>query len=283
MLNTNILDSVIRYFFLQRVLKNAISNKETKIVLEKERAAFLALGSAHSLSLTTEDHVNLEAIYIPGSGKKVVFICSGGLESYEKHSYPIAKAYWDEGFHVLVFNYRGFGNNKGEPTVEGLIKDARAAYLFLEQEKGFSKDDIIGHGYSLGGGVVAQLAEKYGFKIVIDRSFTRFSDIIENYMKKKKRSWLSRVLAKKMIKACFPLDTLAQLKKLKSPVFIFRGIYDLSMSDKNIFELKETIRQKPFVFVEAPVGHFHDEKPVWLEEKSDSLAARKAWLEFVNS
>lgn len=61
------------------------------------------------------------------------------------------------GANVLTIDYRGFGDSGGNPTEEGLGRDARAAWNWLLDE-GAKPSDIILMGQSLGTGVAALLA-----------------------------------------------------------------------------------------------------------------------------
>lgn len=284
----NFIRSVLKSIFLPIVVEKAISNQETKKVSEEDRALFHAMPSAEPQLIKTADGHNLEAIFVPSqikNARQAVFICSGGLESHEMHSYPIAKAYYDLGFNVIVFNYRGFGNSSGFPTEEGLIEDAETIYRFLIREKGFHSYEIVGHGYSLGGGIVSQIALSQGIDIVLDRTFITFPDVVHHYMLKKRVNRLLRVLGKFVAESCFPLNTLKRLEKCRSRVFIFRGKRDICMSHHDVHQLKKMIeghiRPELFTFIEGNVGHFHDEGPIWMDPEAGILEAREQWIDFL--
>jgi uncharacterized protein len=62
------------------------------------------------------------------------------------------------GFDVLLFDYRGYGGNPGSPSSDGLVRDARAALAYLEDDRMVPADRILYFGESLGAGVVTALA-----------------------------------------------------------------------------------------------------------------------------
>jgi fermentation-respiration switch protein FrsA (DUF1100 family) len=62
---------------------------------------------------------------------------------------------------VLLFDYRGYGGNRGRPTEAGLARDARAALRFLEAEAGLPPERILYYGESLGAAVVTELAAEH--------------------------------------------------------------------------------------------------------------------------
>lgn len=64
---------------------------------------------------------------------------------------PLARALTDRGLSVLLFDYRGYGDNPGKPSEEGLTYDARAALDLID-------GPVIYFGESLGAAVAAELA-----------------------------------------------------------------------------------------------------------------------------
>ncbi|MEU0884871.1 alpha/beta fold hydrolase [Lentzea sp. NPDC005914] len=64
---------------------------------------------------------------------------------------PLARELTDRGLSVLLFDYRGYGGNPGEPSEEGLTYDARAALDLVD-------GPVIYFGESLGAAVAVELA-----------------------------------------------------------------------------------------------------------------------------
>jgi fermentation-respiration switch protein FrsA (DUF1100 family) len=62
------------------------------------------------------------------------------------------------GAEVLIFDYRGYAENAGSPSEDGLALDARAAWDYATQELDIPPDRIVVFGESLGGGVAVELA-----------------------------------------------------------------------------------------------------------------------------
>jgi hypothetical protein len=67
---------------------------------------------------------------------------------------------WNLGYNVLAFDYRGFGENRGSPTEQGLYADAAAAYGYLTDKRGVPATRIILAGRSLGSAVAVELATR---------------------------------------------------------------------------------------------------------------------------
>ncbi len=62
------------------------------------------------------------------------------------------------GVDVFMTDYRGFGDNPGDPSATGLAMDARAAWKYLTEKRGIDPQQIVVFGESLGSGVGVRLA-----------------------------------------------------------------------------------------------------------------------------
>lgn len=61
------------------------------------------------------------------------------------------------GFHVLIFDYRGYGDSSGSPSETGIAADAREIWKFAHEELNFRDEQIVLFGESLGGAVALSL------------------------------------------------------------------------------------------------------------------------------
>jgi pimeloyl-ACP methyl ester carboxylesterase len=61
------------------------------------------------------------------------------------------------GFHVLIFDYRGYGDSSGSPSETGIAADAREIWKFAHDELSFRDEQIVLFGESLGGAVALSL------------------------------------------------------------------------------------------------------------------------------
>lgn len=62
------------------------------------------------------------------------------------------------GFHVVTFDYRGFGDSTGSPSEEGLVQDSISVFKWLRQRAADAPIYIWGH--SLGSAVATQTANR---------------------------------------------------------------------------------------------------------------------------
>ena len=89
----------------------------------------------------------------------------------------VGQALADQGFTVLLVDYRGYGGNPGSPSESGLLKDAEVAVAYL-RDAGFGPERTIYVGESIGTGVAVQLAVTHPPAAVLLRSpYTSLADV----------------------------------------------------------------------------------------------------------
>jgi uncharacterized protein len=125
--------------------------------------AVAVLGGARELTLRTADGLALGAWFVApaGPGRGMAVLVAAGNAGNRSLRAPLAAALAREGLSVLLFDYRGYGGNRGRPTEAGLARDVRAALGFLREEVGIPRDRILYYGESLGAAVVAELAAEH--------------------------------------------------------------------------------------------------------------------------
>lgn len=99
---------------------------------------------------------------------------NGGNISY---GLPLCRVWLEEGFNVMAYDYRGYGQSSGRPSEQGTYEDVTQFYQWL-LSRGFDPKRIIAVGESLGGAVATDLATRKTLGgLVIQNSFTRITDI----------------------------------------------------------------------------------------------------------
>lgn len=121
------------------------------------------LEGAQEVSLETGDGLRLGAWFVlpPGPPPTAGVLVANGNAGNRSMRASLARVLTEQGFAVLLFDYRGFGGNPGRPTEDGLALDARAAYDYLVDEAGLPPDRLLYFGESLGAAVVAELATEH--------------------------------------------------------------------------------------------------------------------------
>ncbi len=135
------------------------------------------LPGARDVTLTTSDGLRLGAWFVPALGtERATVLVAPGNGGDRSLRAPLAAALRERGLSVLLFDYRGYGGNPGDPTEEGLALDVRAARDYLDGDR------LIYFGESLGGGVVTELATEHPPDALVLRSpFTELSAVAQEH------------------------------------------------------------------------------------------------------
>ncbi len=107
--------------------------------------------------ITNGNGLKLRGWYVPakknsvdaGQDARTILICMGNTGNVSM-MLPYAKIFHDGGFHVLMFDYQGFGASEGDATCLSLYSDVGAAFDWLVNERKCKPEDIGVFGVSLG-------------------------------------------------------------------------------------------------------------------------------------
>lgn len=130
------------------------------------------------VTLDTSDDLELTAWYVPARAEcgLTVLVAPGNGGNRLGRS-ELMQNLHERGFGVLQLEYRGYADNPGRPTEDGLRRDAQAAYAFLTETEGLAPEDLVYFGESLGSAVVADLAAEHPPAAILLRSpFSSLAD-----------------------------------------------------------------------------------------------------------
>jgi fermentation-respiration switch protein FrsA (DUF1100 family) len=139
------------------------------------------------LELETEDGETIVGWYLPAEPglldrPQVVLYCHGNGGNIGGRI-PVLEGLRSLGLAVLIFDYRGYGESSGRPTVTGTRLDVITAWRYLVDERGYAPEDIVLWGRSLGGAVAIDQAARLSeagmapAALVVESSFTSTVDI----------------------------------------------------------------------------------------------------------
>jgi fermentation-respiration switch protein FrsA (DUF1100 family) len=140
----------------------------------------VGLQQVENVTFRTTDGVTLNGWFLPAPQTPppfsvIVFNGNAGNRAYRA---PLAAALRRNGMAVLLFDYRGFGENGGIPGESGLALDARAARDYLRQRPDVDANRLAYLGESLGAAVAIELATEHPPAALILRSpFTSMMDV----------------------------------------------------------------------------------------------------------
>jgi uncharacterized protein len=122
----------------------------------------------------------------------------------------------DEGFDVLVFDYRGYGRSTGTPGEQGTYSDARAARAALLAQPGVDGSRVFYLGESLGGAVALSLALECPPKgLVLQSTFTSVRAMARLHYP---------ILPTALVPDAYP--SLKLIRRLDAPLLVVHGARD---------------------------------------------------------
>jgi hypothetical protein len=81
-----------------------------------------------------------------------------------------------DGTGLVALSYRGYAGSSGQPSEQGLLLDAAAAYAFTAAR--YKTDQIVAWGFSLGTGVAVALAADHPVgKLILEAPYTSTADV----------------------------------------------------------------------------------------------------------
>jgi uncharacterized protein len=125
------------------------------------------------VSIQSTDGLELAGWWVPGNdpSRAVVLVPGIAGDKADRHVVKTAPVYAGAGYGVLMIDLRAQGGSEGERVTMGYeeVRDVRGALSWLK-ERGFSPDEIVLHGFSLGGATVLRAAPESGVAAVVEES-----------------------------------------------------------------------------------------------------------------
>ena len=126
------------------------------------------------------------------------------------------------GCRLFVFDYRGYGQNHGEPTELGTYLDAAAALACLHQREEIDPLRIVFYGFSLGTGIAVELAlHEPNAGLVLRAPYTSVRDMI---LERAPRLRTPLALAPWLPRTRY--DSAAKIPHLPVPLLVMHGDED---------------------------------------------------------
>lgn len=167
------------------------------------------------ITLFTQDHLTLQSWYKPAKTHQPTLLYLHGNAGNIGNRMTIVRPLLQQGYGVLLLEYRGYGGNPGQPTEQGLYQDARAALDFLHTQN-ISPEHIILFGESLGTGVATQIAtETQVCAIILQTPYTTLTNVAHFHY-----PWL------KFIRPWDKFNSLNKIQSIQAPLLVLHGTAD---------------------------------------------------------
>ncbi len=191
----------------------------------------------HSIRLETDDGLTLNGWHMLAEGRSAAdsaaieqrvsakgplvlfFSGNGGNRAYR---IPESGVLTSAGADVFLFDYRGYGDNPGDPSEQALADDAHAVWRYATLERHVSQERIILYGESLGGAVATRLAAELCAAgtppagLVLRSTFSAIVDVAQHHYP---------LLPVKMLMQ-ERYASVEQIPHITCPILVFHGPHD---------------------------------------------------------
>jgi fermentation-respiration switch protein FrsA (DUF1100 family) len=143
------------------------------------------LPGAENVDFGTDDGLRLEGWFVPPrhDGRSVTVVVFNGNGGNRSDRVPLARALSSHGYGVLLFDYRGYAQNPGSPSQDGLEMDGLGAVTYLSSRGDVDEQRIVYFGESLGAAVAISTANQVQPAVLVLRSpFTSLPDVASTHL-----------------------------------------------------------------------------------------------------
>ena len=176
------------------------------------------------IAVTTRDGLALEGLYWPPDEgvDQLVIVFHGNSYNHLVSAYR-AEPLRVGGRGVLIASYRGYGDNPGKPSEEGLYEDAEAWIAAARARQPEARLYLFG--FSLGGAVALQMAARHDFAGVATMgAFTRLKDMVP-------------AIARPLVSERY--DNLDTIRRVTEPLLLMHGTRDEVVDPKAVAKLEK--------------------------------------------
>ncbi|SFR58214.1 hypothetical protein SAMN05216203_1572 [Marinobacter daqiaonensis] len=213
--------------------------------------------------IDTPDGETLHAWWLPAEGEARghVYFLHGNAQNISSHILNVA---WlpEEGYNVLLLDYRGYGRSSGEIDLEGALIDSEAGLRWLEANRETQQLPVYMLGQSLGGALAIILASDWVSRgnepplsgLIADSTFSGFRAIAREKLGDFWLTWPIQIpLSWTVTDQYEPIDKIADISPV--PVIIVHSVKDGIIPTHHGLRLYEAAREpKRFRRTDMPHG-----------------------------
>lgn len=172
-------------------------------------------------TVETADGVTLSGLHMTDpSNPRTVLYFGGNKFALASHLDYRTRDFAETGVNVVFWEYRGYGQSGGEPTLDTMHADARRVYQFARSELNVPAERLVLHGYSLGSFLAAPLALKVNHAgLVLESTATNPRDWAEHQVP----WWAWPFVTIRIAPELGPENNLDRMKRYTGPLLILAG------------------------------------------------------------
>jgi len=211
-----------------------------------------------SVNFSSQDGVRLHGWFFPAAGqaKGTVLHLHGNAGNITGHFEHIT---WlpAQGWNVLCFDYRGYGQSEGTATREGTIADANAALDYLLNRDDVDGNKVVALGQSLGGavGIVLTAQRKEIRGLATDGAFDHYRRITKWHVWRNPLLLVVAWWVPLLIPEGYdPIDYIDQIAP--RPIFIMHGTADTIVDPRMAQRLYDTAGEPKELWLIPNADHY---------------------------
>jgi fermentation-respiration switch protein FrsA (DUF1100 family) len=206
------------------------------------------------------DGVRLHGWFLPAQAPRrgSILFLHGNAQNISTH---IASVAWlpADGFDVLLFDYRGYGESEGSPSLPGLHLDFEAALEALLARPEIDPDRVVVFGQSLGASLAitalaASPRRQQVRALIVEGAFTSYRALAREKLADFWLTWpVQAPLALTIDDRYRPIDVIGELAPL--PLLIVHGEADQVVPPDHAVALYEAARAPKTLWLVPGAGH----------------------------
>ncbi|WP_020591917.1 alpha/beta hydrolase [Kiloniella laminariae] len=183
----------------------------------REEPEFYGVEGMEKVSLTMDDGISLTHWFkAPTRPGYPVVLAFHGNAGHTGDRLPKLKYLLEMGFGLLQVEYRGYAGHKGRPSETAFKADGLKAMSWL-LEQGYSEQQIITYGESLGTGMAIWLAARFQVQaVILEAPYSSIAEVAQA------KYWY--LPAKWLLRDKWRSDL--AIRDVRAPLFIFHGEKD---------------------------------------------------------
>lgn len=188
----------------------------------------------------------LHGWFVPGAGPTTILWFHGNAGNVSHRVDWLVRLRARLGANVFIFDYRGYGRSRGQPSEQGLYQDAREALAYLRTRSDVDQARIVYLGKSLGGAAAVQLAtEAPPHRLILQAAFTSLPDLARHHY-----PFLPTGL---LLRSRYP--TVERIARVGAPVLVAHGDQDEVVPVRHAHALYAAAAEPKRLLIVPGAGH----------------------------
>lgn len=214
-------------------------------ILRANNSEVLTAFGMEPVTVSTEDNIILTGWWLPPTSQdKVIVYFHGNGQIVTSSYHGIGSFAKEQGYGLLMAEYRGFAGHEGDVNEENLYYDADLYMQWLTKERSYQPEDLIIVGGSLGTAMAARTARKYNpYAVILFAPFSSILDLAKDVY------WYLPVSF--LLTERFRSDL--DIQNVHAPLLILHGKEDLIVPERyarTLYELSAS-RKKEFIALDG--------------------------------